>query len=55
VEKRHSPQLNLLAQSRALLIVARAFDKKIFENESVFPAVERSAAADATHFRVNGR
>jgi hypothetical protein len=55
VEKRHSPQLNLLAQSRALLIVARAFDKKIFENESVFPAVEWSAAADTTHFRVNGR
>jgi hypothetical protein len=54
-EKRHSPQLNLPAKSRVLLIVARAFDKKIFENESVFPAVERSAAADATHFRVNGR
>jgi len=54
-EKRRSSQLNLLAQSRVPpLIVARAFDKKIFENESVFPAVERSAAADATHFRVNG-
>jgi len=53
-EKRRSSQLNLLAKSRVPLIVARAFDKKIFENESVFPAVERSAAADATHFRVNG-
>jgi len=38
-----------------LLIVARSFDKKIFENESVFPAFERSAATDATHFRVNRR
>jgi hypothetical protein len=36
-----------------LLIVARAFDKKIFENESVFPAIERPAATEATHFRVN--
>jgi len=27
-----------------LLIVARTFDKKTFENESVFPAIERSAA-----------
>jgi hypothetical protein len=38
-----------------LPIVTRAFDQKIFENESVFPAVERSAATDATHLRVNGR
>jgi hypothetical protein len=38
-----------------LLIVARTFDKKIFENESVFPAIERSGAIDATHFRVNRR
>jgi hypothetical protein len=38
-----------------LPIVAGAFDKKIFENESVFPAVERSAAADATHLGVNRR
>jgi hypothetical protein len=46
---------NLPAWPRVLLIVARAFDKKIFENESVFPAVERSAAADATHCRVDRR
>ena len=45
---------NLSAQT-VLLIVARPFDKKIFENESVFPAIERSAATDATHFRVNRR
>ncbi len=44
---------NLPAQSRVLLIVRRAFDQKIFENEGVFPAIERSAAADATDFRVN--
>jgi len=37
-----------------LLIVARPFDKEIFENESVFPA-KRSAAADAAYFRVNRR
>jgi hypothetical protein len=37
------------------LIVTWPFDKKIFENESVFPAIERSAAADAAHFRVNWR
>jgi len=30
-----------------LLILAWAFDKKIFENESVFPAVERSTATSA--------
>jgi hypothetical protein len=38
-----------------LSIMAWPFDKKIFENESVFPAIERSAAADAAHFRVNRR
>jgi hypothetical protein len=38
-----------------LLIMARALDKKIFENESVFPTVEGAAAANATHFRVNRR
>jgi hypothetical protein len=36
-----------------LLIAVGAFDEKIFENESVFPAIERSAAAYATDFRVN--
>jgi hypothetical protein len=46
---------NLPVWSRVLLTVAWAFDKKIFENESVFPAVERSAATDATHRRVNRR
>jgi hypothetical protein len=46
---------NLLAGAGGLPIVAGAFDKKIFENESVFPAVERSAAADATHLGVNRR
>jgi hypothetical protein len=46
---------NLPAWLRVLLTVAWAFDKKIFENESVFPAVERSAATDATHRRVNRR
>jgi hypothetical protein len=46
---------NLPAGLRVLLIVARAFNKKIFENESVFPAVERPAATDATHCRVNRR
>jgi hypothetical protein len=52
---RESDAWNLLAWSRVLLVMAWAFDKKIFENESVFPAVERSAATDATHRRVNGR
>jgi len=46
---------NLPACLSVLPIVARAFDKKIFENERVFPAVERSTAADATHFRINRR
>jgi hypothetical protein len=46
---------NLPAWSRVLLTVAWVFDKKIFENESVFPAVERSAATDATHRCVNRR
>jgi hypothetical protein len=46
---------NLAAGLRLLLIVARAFNKKVFENESIFPAVERPAATDATHRRVNRR
>jgi hypothetical protein len=52
---RKSDARNLPTCWRVLLIVARAFDKKIFENESVFPPIERSAAADATHCRVNRR
>jgi len=36
-------QGNLSALPRMLVIVAPTFDKKIFENESVFPAIERSA------------
>jgi hypothetical protein len=52
---RKSDARNLPARPRVLLILAWAFDQKIFENESVFPAVERSAAADATHCRVNRR
>ena len=51
---RKSDARNLPACWR-VLILAWAFDKKIFENESVFPAVERSAATDATHCRVNRR
>ena len=46
---------NLPAGLRVLLLVAWAFDKKVFENESVFPAVERSAATDAPHCRLNRR
>jgi hypothetical protein len=38
-----------------LLAVAWAFDKKIFENESVFPAVELSTATDAADCCVNRR
>jgi hypothetical protein len=49
-----APAGNLAAQS-VLLIAPRALDNEIFENESVFPAVERSAATDATHFRINRR
>jgi hypothetical protein len=52
---RKSDARNLPACWRVLLNVAWTFDKKIFENESVFPPIERSAAADATHCRVNRR
>ena len=52
---RKSDARNLPACWRVPLILAWALDKKIFENESVFPAVERSAATDATHCRVNRR
>jgi hypothetical protein len=46
---------NLPTCSGVLLIVARAFDKKVFENESIFPTIERSAAADAAHCLVDQR
>jgi hypothetical protein len=36
-------------------MVAGAFDKKIFENEGVLPAIERAAATEATHLRIHGR
>ena len=52
---RKSNARNLPAWPRVLRIVAGAFDQKIFENESVFPAVERSAATDATHCGVSRR
>jgi hypothetical protein len=49
-----APAGNLAAQS-VLLIAPPALYKEIFENESVFPTIERSAATDATHFRINRR
>ena len=52
---RKSDARNLPACWRVLLILVWAFDKKIFENESVFPAVEQSATTDATHCGVNRR
>jgi hypothetical protein len=51
---RRARRQTLPAQA-VLLIMARPFDKKIFENENVFPSIKRSAAADAAHFRVNRR
>jgi hypothetical protein len=53
--KRNPSRAELIHLLARMPIMRSAVDKKVFEDEIVFPAVERSAATEATHFRVNRR